>query len=307
MAHKVYPAPRCCIRSVRHRMLGFRADFKWRTQQAASYSGRPPAIYLLLFHTFCYAVGIGLVLAPRMELFLQAICEEDQGPSSLATGGSNDTLNAALFRTADDCRTSIPAQQTLAHINLSLAVTTGLLSLLTIPLWGALSDRRGRRLSLLLNVLSFILSDAVYIIVFAHPGRVSYRLIVVAAAVEGLFGGMGASQALSSAYIGDSVPSGPRAVIFSLMTALLFGGIAVGPVLSALLIDVTANILAPFLACLVMHSVQALLLGAFLPESLPKERQIETRKQQSGFSVLGTCLREAEATSWLPQTIVLTD
>jgi hypothetical protein len=63
------------------------------------------------------------------------------------------------------------------------------------------------------------------------------------------------------------------------MTGLLFGGIAIGPALSSVLIQATGTTLAAFYAVLGLHSVQVLYTVFIMPESLGKDKQAEAKRK----------------------------
>ncbi|KAF7845954.1 hypothetical protein BT93_L5820 [Corymbia citriodora subsp. variegata] len=183
-----------------------------------------------------------------------------------------------LLLTPEQCRHSTAVQRRLAELNLSVSVVMGTLCVLTTPFWGALSDRIGRKPVIAVNVMSFFLGVAVLIGVLSHPETVPYQWVILAAAVEGLFAGMGGGQSIMAAYIGDCTDPGSRAGTFSLMMGILFGGIAAGPAISSFLISRFGNALVPFYACVGLHGFQALFTVFILPESLAKDKQKEARK-----------------------------
>ena len=64
------------------------------------------------------------------------------------------------------------------------------------------------------------------------------------------------------------------------MTGILFGGIAIGPAISSILIQMTGNVLVPFYVMLSIHTIQSLYLWFIMPESLSKTKQLEARQLQ---------------------------
>lgn len=61
----------------------------------------------------------------------------------------------------------------------------------------------------------------------------------------------------------------------------MFGGLALGPIFGAWLIEETGNVLAPFATALVMHLAYIIAVGAIFPESLSKSRQYAARHRHA--------------------------
>lgn len=58
----------------------------------------------------------------------------------------------------------------------------------------------------------------------------------------------------------------------------VFAGIAIGPAIGSLSIQITGNPLTPFYAAFIVHCLQVLLNAIIMPESLPKEKQMKARQ-----------------------------
>jgi len=215
-----------------------------------------------MLNMVCFSLGIGLVSAPKMELFTQVICQH-------ITFGHDPG--------AEECRQSTAVQKQLAQLNTILSLVTGTLCISTTAFWGGISDRYGRRGALILNMLSFVLGDVIFIAVLRYPSRFPLLLVVFSPFFEGLFGGHPGNQSISAAYLGDCTPAGSRAGIFSILTAILFGGIAAGPAIGSLLITYTRTIFAPFYAALGLHVAQGLFFLIFLPESMSPQRKLQAQ------------------------------
>jgi len=237
---------------------------------------RQPSPWYIIGTLFCFALSMGLLAAPKIELFTQAICQQIN--SDTEASHSPLELPTLLLKTPAECRHSPAVQRRLSELNLSISLTMGILCTLTTTFWGALSDRIGRRTPIALNMLSFVLGDLVLITVLSHPGKISYWWAVMFAACEGVFGGMTGGQSIMSAYISDCTEAGSRAGIFSMMMGIVFGGIAAGPAISSLLIEFTHNTVAPFYLTLGLHICVFVFTALLMPESLPAGKQQEARK-----------------------------
>lgn len=63
-----------------------------------------------------------------------------------------------------------------------------------------------------------------------------------------------------------------------MLMGIVFGGIAAGPAIASLLIQVTGKTLMPFYVTLGVHATMTLFVAFIMPESLSLERQREARK-----------------------------
>lgn len=218
---------------------------------------------------------MGLLAAPKIELFNKAICHQINQEAVLAHPDM-----PVLLLTPEQCRHSIPVQQRLAELNLILQVVMGVSCILTTPFWSALSDRIGRKMPIALNTASFVAGDVVLIVVLSNPGTVPYLWLVLFPALEGLAAGMAGGQSIMSAYIADCTAHGSRAGVFANLVAIIFIGVAVAPAISSFLIQKDGNLLVPFYTCLALHAFQALFAAVVLPESLDKAKQLEARQRR---------------------------
>lgn len=153
-----------------------------------------------------------------------------------------------------------------------LVAIAALTELVFGPFWGSLSDRVGRKPILVIGMLGFGLSMVFF--------GISTRLwqLFVFRALSGVLSSAALSPAL--AYIGDSTPGRERGGAMGALGAAAGLGVILGPALGGLLAgDALAT---PFFVGAGMALVAALLIAAFLPESLPRE----ARKSDSRVGLL---------------------
>lgn len=112
-----------------------------------------------------------------------------------------------LFASPEQCRHSPHVQKKVAQLNMFLQVIMGVLCTLTTPFWGAMADKHGRKFPIAMNVFSFLLGDAVLIIVLKNPEKIHYLWLLLLAVFEGIFAGMVGGQSIMSAYVGLSLVS----------------------------------------------------------------------------------------------------
>ena len=111
-----------------------------------------------------------------------------------------------------------------------------------------------------------------------YPDTVSVNWILVGYAIDGFAGSFTAAMAVTYAYTTDCTAPSKRAVAFGYLHGCLFGGIALGPLISGYIVRRTGNILIIFYIALVCHVIFCLIIGFVAPESLTKERQMQARQ-----------------------------
>jgi len=143
-----------------------------------------------------------------------------------------------------------------------LASGFSLMQFLFAPFIGALSDRFGRRLVILLSLAG---SGSAYMLMAAAPG-LSY--LAVARLIAGAMGG---SFTTAGAYIADITPPEKRAQSFGLIGAAFGFGFITGPVAGGLLGAIDLHL--PFLAAGCLCFVNLAFAFFALPESLSSENR----------------------------------
>jgi MFS family permease len=144
----------------------------------------------------------------------------------------------------------------------AVGVTIGMFSvaaLLLRPLSGRLSDRRGRRLVIVLGALLVTVSIAGYVVTSSLAELLALRLVTGAG--EAFFY-TGAASAIN-----DLAPEDRRGEALSLFSLALYAGLAIGPVIGEAMLDA-----ASFDAAWAVAGVSALAagaLGAAMPETRP--------------------------------------
>jgi MFS transporter, DHA1 family, tetracycline resistance protein len=136
--------------------------------------------------------------------------------------------------------------------------------LLLAPIWGALSDRFGRRRILIVGLLG----SAVSYLVFAYAGSVAILLLSRIMAGVG-----GANIPVAQAYVADLTPPEKRAGYMGLIGAAFGLGFIFGPVLAGVLAPIAPEL--PGLAAAGLCAGNAVLAVFFLPESRPSRNDGE--------------------------------
>jgi DHA1 family multidrug resistance protein-like MFS transporter len=163
-----------------------------------------------------------------------------------------------------------------------LVAIAALTELIFGPFWGSLSDRTGRKPILVIGMFGFGLS-----MVFFGLSTRLWQLFAFRA-LSGVLSSATLSPAM--AYIGDSTPGRERGGAMGALGAAAGLGVILGPALGGLLGG--ASLASPFFVGAGMALVAALLIGVFLPESLPREaRKADGRIGFIDLRQLGAALR----------------
>ncbi|PYH41748.1 ferrochelatase [Aspergillus saccharolyticus JOP 1030-1] len=156
-------------------------------------------------------------------------------------------------------------------------LVAGILSALACPRLGHLSDRYGRTRLIGLSALATVVAEAITIFVAAQPDLVSVNVLLVSAFVDGLGGSFTTIMALTASYASDCTVPAKRSVAFGYLYGALFSGLAAGPLLAAILIKRTGQVLDVFTSSLGLHLLFLVTIVAVVPESLSPARQATYR------------------------------
>lgn len=168
----------------------------------------------------------------------------------------------------------IPEVQSLAtDFMLYITVIAGMLSAVTTPKLGALSDRYGRRRLLVISSFGLFISEIITILVFKYPGVVSYKWLRSGAVFDGMGGSFTCTMAITYAYASDCTAPPNRAVAFGYFQACLFLGTALGPLAAAFLLRFTGSLISIFYVTLGIHAFFISFIMLAVPESLSKKRR----------------------------------
>ncbi|MEX2008441.1 MAG: MFS transporter [Candidatus Spechtbacterales bacterium] len=156
-----------------------------------------------------------------------------------------------------------------------LAGSFGLAQLFFAPIWGRISDRIGRKPTILMGVAGL----GVGFVLFGLAGSLS--MLFVARFLQGIFSG--ASLPSARAYVADLTDKTERVRAMGRIGASLALGVIMGPFIGGILasaglplpfgMSVEGSLALPFFAAAVLAALNLLLVVAFLPESLPKRAE----------------------------------
>ena len=216
-------------------------------------------------------LAFGGIITPRINLLLNLICREYISEKQLSNPGF--TMLPILFN-GDNPQCRIPeVQSRVAQFSLYGNLIAGLLSAVTSPRLGAMSDRYGRTRILALTSLGTILGEVFMIIAATYPEKFPVNWILVGYAFDGLCGSFVCAMAISNAYAADCTPPAKRNIAFGYLHGCLFTGIALGPIAAGLIVKATGSTLSIFYISLGVHAAFVAFVALVVPESLAKSKQ----------------------------------
>jgi MFS family permease len=182
----------------------------------------------------------------------------------------------------DNPQCNIPAvQRDVATFTLVVNVLVGVLSALTAPKIGNLSDRYGRTRLITIASCGGILNEIITIFAAKYPDTIDYHWLLLGSFFDGLTGSFTAGSILGSSYAADCTPPSQRGVSIAYLHACLFTGLAFGPLLAAYFVQFTGSLLSIFYVTLGCHIVFIFFLWFVTPESLSKKKQMLAREKHN--------------------------
>ncbi|GES84598.1 MFS general substrate transporter [Rhizophagus clarus] len=252
---------------------------------------KTPSAYWLLPMFIVISMTSGLSVAAGTQLYVTAVCHDlypDKVPLSF-----NSTINDACVNADVQAITA----RFLAKANLFTAIP----AIFVLGPLGTLSDRKGRKRTLLISAVGTILSTLNLILVSKFYDKVGLNAYLTGSFIDGVTGGFYALSEASYAYATDCTHPTRRSVMFGWIQGAMFAGFAVGPTIGGYVIKATNNLLSVYYATFVVYILLSLFYLFILPESLSKEKLlINLKRQKELFSISWTRLK------WIDSFIGLT-
>lgn len=251
---------------------------------AADFEGvhwtKRPSINWLLPAYFLFAVAFGGIIAPKINLMVSLVCRDYLSDRQLSDPTFNYNPPTNLMDDNPQCR-SPAVQSKVTLFTLYISLISGVISAITCPKIGALSDRYGRTPILALLTCGGLANEVITILAAKFPDTVPYQWFLLGAAFDGICGSFISGMALTHAYATDCVAPPKRAIAFGYFHACLFTGIAIGPLIAAYVYKFTGDLLTIFYIALGCHAFFTFYVGFVVPESLSKKRQIAARERHA--------------------------
>ncbi|KAI1877069.1 uncharacterized protein JN550_001141 [Neoarthrinium moseri] len=238
---------------------------------------RRPSVYWLIGPYFLFTLAFGGVIVPKLNLIVDLVCRNYFADQTLKDPAF--TFSPVVLG-GDNPQCNIPAvQKNVATFTLTLSMLIGVLSALTAPKLGALSDRYGRTRLLTIASCGGVLNEIVTILAAKYPDVIDYHWILLGAFFDGVTGSFTAGNILGSSYASDCTPPSKRGVTIGYLHACLFTGLALGPLLAGYFVKWTGSLLSIFYVTLGCHIFFILFILFITPESLSKKRQMLAREK----------------------------
>ena len=161
-----------------------------------------------------------------------------------------------------------------------LASVYSFMSFVLAPVWGKISDARGRRPVILAGLVGTVLSLGILLVAAIFID--SLFMLFASRIIGGFF--TAATLPTSQAYIADTTAAEQRAKGFGLIGAAFGLGFALGPGIGGVLTAISGGYALPIFVATVLSVIN---LGAgikYLPESLTKEARDQRSRLKSSFN-----------------------
>ncbi|TEA11312.1 putative membrane protein [Colletotrichum sidae] len=247
----------------------------------ADFEGLPwwktPSVYWLLVPYALFTLAFGGSLVPKLNLIVDLVCQRHFADQTI--------LDPAFAYTpvvlgADNPQCFIKeVKQRVSMFTLAINLTTGILSAVTAPKLGHLSDRYGRKKLLALASCGGVVAELIVILCANFPWTFHYNWLLLGAVADGLTGSFTAGSVLINSYTSDCTPPSKRGVRIGYLHACLFTGLALGPLLAGYFVAWTGSLLSVFYVTACCHVFFIVFIGFVIPESLSAKRQLRAREK----------------------------
>jgi MFS family permease len=249
------------------------SDFKsepwWRT----------PSVYWLLVPYAIFTLAFGGMLVPKLNLILSLVCKQYFADRNIADP-TQPLVPVLLGGDNPQCR--IPeVQSNVATFMLVMNFVTGLLSAITAPKLGHLSDRYGRTRLLALSSLGGLCGELVTLLAAKFPQTIDYRWLILGSFFDGITGSFTAGLLLTQSYATDCTPPSNRAVRMGYLHACLFTGLAFGPLVAGYFVKWTGSLISIFYVVVVCHACFILFMAFVVPNSLSERRRLAAQEKHA--------------------------
>jgi MFS family permease len=188
----------------------------------------------------------------------------------------------------------------------AIFAVSAMLWVLSSPFWGRRSDTWGRRPVILIGLLGYAVSMAIFglVVQASLAGWLAllpaYALMIATRSVFGLFGS--ATVPAANAYVADRTEPEERAIQLASQSAGFGLGFTLGPGLVSLLL--VFGLVAPFYAMAAIGFIAAAAIGLRLPEQEQPHHHLQKTKRMSPldprvlpFMLVGIALGVGQATA----------
>lgn len=253
--------------------------------QHLPWSKRPSALLLMVI-MLTVILGSTSSATSQMDALVFLICKDYYKALEAVSPVSSSAVSALTAAvTGPPLSLTDPrcvAPEVMADVGLFqtyMTTISAVLSVFTVPFWSSYSDRVGRRPIMMLAMACVILSDLLVILCFLKPEVFNYRWLMMMGVVDGMVGSTSILIIMCSSYISDCIKEAYRAGVLSVFDAWVYAGIALGPLVGSLILELmNRNLMSLFGFALIVHVAVALVILLILPES----RSEQSRRKSIG-------------------------
>ncbi|KAJ3306384.1 hypothetical protein HDV03_005351 [Kappamyces sp. JEL0829] len=249
---------------------------------AGTANATKPSPFLICIPVFFSVLTAAMVLGIQQQWLIVFLCSRLVRADGTVLPGLSDYLPLA-FNTYpmlqanpdwEQCRAIPDIQASAARWGMTFSLCTGLPALLTLPLYGVLSDRIGRKPLLLMGMVSAVFFYSAYLSISYL--QLGLWILIVTALVTGFMGSYFVVLTSTLSYFADTTEASDRGKVFIIGESSFFAGFALGPLLGGIMARRLPH--GPtdvFLFSLVCKVVIFIATYLFLPESLVTLRQAD--------------------------------
>ncbi|KAF9353702.1 hypothetical protein BGX26_008544 [Mortierella sp. AD094] len=240
-----------------------------------------PSYWAAIVFTFLVALSSGTTTA-LTSIFLRELFCERGIPKVFPIHNGQD--NGSILRNSEDKCNSAEYSAAIAKFLGLAAMLAALAMTISLRHWSALSDRIGRKRTILISLAGMIISNAIFVFVRLYKD-VNLYFLYLGVIIEGATGGGGLMDILSHAYCTDLTLPEERTVVFGRIMAGSYAGLAVGSTLGGIAAEKFGLnfVFIWFSPGLVFLSFVYVML---IPESLTAETLTKNRGNQSQPTVI---------------------
>jgi Major Facilitator Superfamily len=223
----------------------------------------PRPVMIILMH-FVFTLSQGIIMTSVIDVLKELVCHRHFG--------NGDSLDGDIGHDTN-CQTAEVTGRAATFASYRTIIVAAL-SVFVVPRIAAYSDRHGRKWILVWCGLCLCLCDALTLACVKFPNVVDYHFLLLASVFQGVGGNLSIIQVLNVSYVSDCTDSATRTAVVSILDAMLFGGLAVGPTLGSLFLQRFGHLSRLFATTLSMNLACLTLVVLLLPESrAPKSRR----------------------------------
>ncbi|CAJ0749321.1 18779_t:CDS:2 [Entrophospora sp. SA101] len=241
-----------------------------------------PSYHWILPSFFLLSVTFGLAVTTKINFYLKVICREYY---SAGDGVHNVDYDD------ESCNTSEISALT-SQLLLKLSLFHSIPAIVVLGSLGSLSDRRGRRIVLLLPTIGGICISSCIILVdkYLYGNPFGTKLLLFGSFLDGLTGSYTSLVAVSHAYVTDCTEPGKRNIVFGWLMGSLYCGFSIGPMIAGWISQATGNIISLMALKKVMDFLNIIKqLSIFLPAS-KNNRNNEESKVLGRYALLNSAI-----------------